>query len=232
MSDYGVDWRFLKNCSVSFRFYAGMVLFSLVGTIASKTFHVSPGQIPVYASILTMCAGVLTLFKGIGSLRALIFTLCIGASSEILGLYTGYPFGRYEYTDRWLPLVILPKDIYFPILLPFAWFLIVGASWLSFSNVAGWKRMLSAAGLATFIDFLMEAVMVNKLRYWEWKRHSIYPGGADWMNPFGWFLVSLAACQALNFYSKPQTNNDSTEINEGRWVVGLYCVLMATLWLF
>jgi amino acid transporter len=108
----------------------------------------------------------------------------------------------------------------------------VGASWLSFSNVAGWKRVISAAGLATFIDFLMEAVMVNKLRYWEWKRHSIYPGGADWMNPFGWFLVSLVACQALNFYSKPQTNNDSTEINEGRWVVGLYCVLMATLWLF
>jgi hypothetical protein len=51
------------------------------------------------------------------------------------------------------------------------------------------------------------------------------------MNPFGWFLVSLAACQALNFYSKPQAN-DSTEINEGRWVIGLYCALMATLWLF
>ncbi len=106
---------------------------------------------------------------------------------ELTGILTGWPFGSYEYTARWQPLVqILGK--HFPVALPFAWLLIAGASAIVCSKLR--LAILCGALLATAIDFEMEPVMTGPLGYWHWAPRGPLPGGASFMNPVGWFLTS------------------------------------------
>lgn len=215
--------------SIPLRLFAGCIFFSIAGTILSKTTQLDPGPIPMYASILTMLSGVWTLHRSLGSWQALVWTLLLGASAELFGLSTGIPFGRYRYSDAWKPTIELSPFLYFPILLPFAWFLIVGASWLTFSHLRGPKSILYAGILATLIDFGMEEVMVRRLQYWHWNPETSLPGGASWLNPIGWLIVSVWAAAILRIRSADKVEEST---NEGPFVLSLYLALMFTLWVF
>jgi uncharacterized membrane protein len=219
----------LQRWSIPLRCFAVCIAFSIFGTILSKITGLNPGSIPMYASILTMLSGVLTLHRSLGSINALVWTLLLGASAELIGLNTGFPFGRYRYTDAWKPTIELSQFFFFPVLLPLAWFLIVGASWLTFSHLKGWMSILMTGVLATIIDFGMEEVMVRRLKYWFWLDESRLPGGAPWLNSVGWFVVSVWAATILRRRCAEKIDEST---NEGPLVLSLYLCLMLALWIF
>jgi putative membrane protein len=123
---------------------------------------------------------------------------------EIAGVLTGFPFGRYAYTDRWWPTVLLPGSARFPLQLPFAWFLVAGTAYLT---VAGFgqgrlgKGYVPMAGLlAALVDLVMEPVMTGRLAYWRWLDPGPLPGDAPVANFLGWFATAAVAAVALNAF--------------------------------
>ncbi|MFQ3669378.1 MAG: carotenoid biosynthesis protein, partial [Fimbriimonadaceae bacterium] len=192
--------------------YLGLVAFSLAGSAVSRLTGLDPGPIAPVAAALTLLTGFAAAFapvwQAIGPKRALAagaFVLTVGAASEIAGLYTGLPFGRYAYTDAWFPTVPLPGGHFFPLLLPFAWFLMAGSAYLVVSRLAqgrdgtGSRPPLwvvpGGALLAAALDVPMEPVMTDVLGYWVWLDPTWPIGGpvlgAPLMNAVGWVATSL-----------------------------------------
>jgi uncharacterized membrane protein len=187
--------------------YASFVAFSVFGTIAERRFGIDPGLIKPVASFLTLCCGFMAIFTPIASSLGWRSTAIVtagvffvGAASEILGIYAGLPFGVYSYTANWQPVVLLPGERWFPLLLPVAWTMIVGGAYLTVALLLPGNnrtsRLLGTALLAVVVDAVMEPVMVNHLQYWTW-RDSGPIFGIPLSNAFGWFIVSLLAALAL-----------------------------------
>ncbi len=175
--------------------FLGMILFGIFGTLLSFFTKLDPGPIAPISSILTIGLGVWALvpngWNWVGG-------LLLGASAEIVGLYTGLPFGSYEYTHAWVPTVSLPGQVAFPLCLPFAWLMIAGASDLSLSSLGRYPRALSAGLLAAIVDLVLEPVMVGPLGYWKWTEVGPLPGGAPLLNFIGWWLTAGVLSLALN----------------------------------
>ncbi|MFN3684502.1 MAG: carotenoid biosynthesis protein [Fimbriimonadaceae bacterium] len=212
--------------------YLGCVAFSIAGTAVSQTVGVDPGPIRPIASAATLVAGVAALLAptcermGLGrALLGFLAVLALGAAAEIAGLYTGLPFGRYEYTDRWQPTVLLPGDRRFPLLLPMAWFLVAGASYLWVARrLHGIAAAAAGALVATLVDAAMEPVLTGPLGYWNWLEPKLL-GIAPPANFAGWFGVSLLAGLILESagYGRSADRTDSA------WVLGGHLGLMAAI---
>lgn len=177
--------------------YIACVLFSCFGVAAQKFLRVDPGPIAPIMSALIMLTGAGSIAISIRSWRSVGWVIGIGAVAEIVGLFTGFPFGRYEYTDRWVPTVPLGMGHRFPLLLPLAWLMMVGGSFLFVSQFwKDWRLVLGTAILAAAIDVPMERAMTDVLGYWKW----IPPGplyGAPFLNTVGWVLVGGLAAIGL-----------------------------------
>lgn len=200
-----------RAAGLGHKIYLGLIAFSCLGTVLSASTGLDPGPIRPIASALILLVGVGLIFGlaahkigGRKALAALLGTLIIGGSSEVAGLYTGYPFGRYRYEAAWEPTWPMGEGYLFPLLLPVAWAMVVGAcflvasDWLS-SGIAIWLTAL----MATLYDLLLEGVMVNVLQYWTWLDPSWpigpgFPPGVPLMNSVGWFGTSLIAAYWLD----------------------------------
>ena len=180
--------------------YLGLVAFSLAGSLLSKLTGLAPGPIVPIASALTIGFGFAAVFHSIwvenkpSVYWVLPTCLALAAAIELLGLQTGFPFGRYAYTTNWQPTFHVGKGV-FPLLLPFAWLLVVGAATVICSPLR--SGIISAAFLATAIDYLMEPVMAGPLRYWVWLERGSLPGGAPILNPLGWFATAMVVAALL-----------------------------------
>ena len=94
------------------RAYVGLIVFSLCGTLASRALKLHPGLIGPVSSVLTIAIGVIVAFGTDVDARLWKVGIGVGlfgASTEVLGLAPGSPFGRYDYTDRWLPVIWLSR---------------------------------------------------------------------------------------------------------------------------
>ena len=175
--------------------------FSLAGSLLSKLTGLQPGPIAPVAAALTIGVGFFAIFRDIWDLNKsnaywiLPGALLLAAGIELVGLTTGYPFGSYVYTNRWQPTVPI-GNLLFPVLLPFAWLLVVGSATVICQKLR--YSPLWAASLATVIDFGMEPVMAGPLRYWVWLNPGPLPGGAALLNPLGWFGTALAVSALLS----------------------------------
>jgi putative membrane protein len=116
---------------------------------------------------------------------------------------TGLPFGAYRYTNAWWPTIRLGDAGPFPLQLPFAWLLIVGASFLALRPFTGRWTWVVAALLAAAIDLAMEPVMTGPLGYWRWSEIGPLPGGAPLANTAGWAAVAMIAGIALETLLPP-----------------------------
>lgn len=120
--------------------------------------------------------------------------LLVGSAAELVGLYTGWPFGRYVYTTAWWPVLSLPRGHFFPVLLPFAWLMIVVAAWATIRSLGLSSAKVGAVGvglLAAIVDIPLEYAVVRNLDYWRWlEKTSGLP--APLQNSIGWFLVATA----------------------------------------
>ena len=122
--------------------------------------------------------------------------LLLGTIVELTGVLTGFPFGQYAYTDRWWPSVPLLNGGWFPLAVPFAWFLMAGASYLALGR--GLAFVPLAGLLAASLDLVMEPVMVYRLGYWRWLVPGPLPGGAPLLNFLGWFATASLAALVLH----------------------------------
>ena len=187
--------------------FAFLVAFSLSGSLFSRLTRLDPGPIAPVTSLLTLGVGVAAVFGAYvrevpRAYLRLIGAFALGATSEIVGLATGFPFGRYVYTGAWWPTLGIPGVGLFPIALPFAWLLMAGASVL---GVRGrrlgypWVSCVAGGLLAALVDLLMEPVMTGPLGYWRWLRPGPLPGGAPIANFLGWWAVATLAGAILTF---------------------------------
>ncbi|MBZ0214836.1 MAG: carotenoid biosynthesis protein, partial [Nitrospirae bacterium] len=206
------------------RLYLALVAFSIVGSLAERALGVDPGPIKPIASAATLLAGFAAVARQAWpkGLWPIIWLFGLGASVELAGVHTGVPFGRYSYTGAWPPSVDLPSGESFPLLLPFAWTMIVGAAMLAMP--ARWPavgRVIGAAVLATVVDFVMEPVMVRELGYWVW--HDPFgPFIAPVANAAGWMGTSLAGAAAWGRLSP-------LDRRAPVWVLCGHLALMATI---
>lgn len=225
-----------KDRSLWLRAYAGLALFSVAGSLLSRVTGLDPGLIAPIASVMTLGAALVAVFWGpiqewgaAKSAAVLGAAGLAGAAAEVAGLYTGAVFGNYVYTEAWQPILMLPGGKPFPLLLPVAWLMMAGGSVLAvrrlLPHAPGWGVALLGAGLAAGLDVPMEHVMVHVLGYWQWTPPGPLPGGAPWMNVFGWLATSLVA-GAIILSSRPQ---DPRPANEPLEVLLIHAAFLAAM---
>jgi putative membrane protein len=178
--------------SWAFNLFTGLVVFSICGTLFSRIFHSDPGFIAPLSGALLIVLGAVCVIRQITSLASVFGLFAVGIVAELAGLFTGIPFGRYEYTQNWWPTIHLGQHL-FPLLLPFAWLMIAGASFLSLRRLmAPLPAALAGAFLSALIDMPMELAMTHVFKYWEWHQHGGF-FGAPASNFVGWLFISLIA---------------------------------------
>lgn len=189
------------------RAYLALVVFSLVGSALVRAGF----EEPVW--VARLCGLGVTVFGAwavIASLRpngpvlaAGAVSLAVGSGSEVVGLLTGFPFGRYEYTDAWWPVGMVAGGRPFPLQLPFAWLMLSWAAVLVARRwVMGWAAVALGGLLAALADLAMEPTTVHSLGYWRWLDGGPLPGGVPLANFFGWWFVAGLA-GALLLWARP-----------------------------
>ena len=194
-----------------------------------STITVMLDQVPAWgtwmggALLLLQGASVLCWLLGVhgwrGALAAgLVFTL--GWGVEQLGVATGFPFGRYRYTDMLGPLLI--GDV--PLAIPCAWLMVaLGAYqlrlWSGDRGSRAWlQQMLWTATLVLLLDLQIETVATGVNSYWIWQDSGPYYG-VPTANFIAWWLVGLAMAVALTAVlgnSRRPTTDDRRPTTDSR----------------
>ncbi len=220
--------------------YAAVLLYILLGLIF---------QFSVSASVFFGLSFALLFFTlgqsiyEIGLKNALLFLLItgvIGFLAEVLGTNSGFPFGKYYYTD-----FLGSKFLGVPIVVPLVWFVI---AYLSYSIVAGnlsrsrsepgrprthlfAKTVLLAAFGAVAWDFMIDP-MFSSYGYWVWTGQFLpLPelDGIPLTNFVGWFvLVALMIAVCLWIIPRPENTAKSLLVirNNNRDSVIAYVLLL------
>jgi putative membrane protein len=133
---------------------------------------------------------------------ALLATLVI----EVLGVATGFPFGTYEYDQERLGISILGV----PLLIPFAWFMMLYPSWLVSRDLFRSKYLAIPTGalLMSTWDLYLDPQMVNE-GYWVWFVDGIATKDIPLTNFFGWFLSTAVIITLLSFALNPNPSEVS-----------------------
>ena len=133
---------------------------------------------------------------GFGSvLRIVLPILLLAWLAEFIGSHTGFPFGKYTYTD-----ILQPQVGGVPLLIPVAWLMMLPSSWAVADLIikdrgfpAPWPAQLARAAVAalafTTWDLFLDPQMVI-WGLWHWASPGIY-FGIPLTNYLGWLLVSF-----------------------------------------
>ena len=171
----------------------------------------------VSAGVLLQAATVLAMLRDIWDWQTIV--LCalaivgMGWAVEYVGSTTGFPFGRYHYTDR-----LQPQIGHVPLLIPVAWLMMLPPAWAVAAKVAGRGGIpfiLVSALAFTAWDLFLDPQMVG-WRLCIWERRGGY-FGIPWVNFFGWAL----AAGTMTAIIRP----DPTEICPLRLIYGLTWLL-------
>ena len=180
---------------------------------AARAFQILPGKLPMVAVVALHVLPLLIfalihgaiLYRLTGILIFFAICLVVGNAFENLGVSTGFPFGRYYFTDA-----MGPKLFQVPILLGLAY---VGMGYLSWTlgrvilgnlqaPLAG-ARTVALPLVAAFImvawDFANDPVWANINRLWIWQHGGAY-FGVPLTNFLGWYLVVYVIYQLFALY--------------------------------
>ncbi|MCC7231301.1 MAG: carotenoid biosynthesis protein, partial [Fimbriimonadaceae bacterium] len=98
----------MRRLSQWSRVFLGLAVFSLLGSMLTRFTGLEPGLMKPVASAAMLMTGVLALWSGAANTNsvkdaatAVVLVVLLGFTVEVVGLYTGLPFGRYAYTDQW-----------------------------------------------------------------------------------------------------------------------------------
>jgi uncharacterized membrane protein len=178
-----------------------------------------------------------------GFKRAVLFLLITGAIgffAEVLGTNSGFPFGKYYYTD-----FLGSKFLGVPVVVPLVWFVI---AYLSYSIVAGNRdalphglvsrntpliartALLAAFGAVAW-DFMIDP-MFSSYGYWVWTGQFLpLPelDGIPLTNFVGWFVLvalMIAVCLWVIPPSKNSARTSLTSKSNSRDSVIAYALLL------
>jgi len=193
-------------------FLEGKASVSEASPASKSLFSVSPAWVPWLLSLLFMpfaqaaglpLAALLTwiilvqaalvttlLLPAWGTRRTLGTFLAISLIayvSEVIGVSTGLPFGRYSYTP------VLPAHLLgVPLLIPLAWWMTLPAAWGVASAMGAaavsWRFVLVSALAMTAWDLFLDPQMVA-WGVWHWQDNGAYLG-IPLSNFIGWSLVA------------------------------------------
>jgi len=146
-------------------------------------------------------------YLALGSVRfvkfvsiALITTIVV----EIIGEKTGIPFGTYEYD----PARLGPTVFQVPLLIPFAWFMMLYPAWLVVNDLVKAKIpavLLSALLMASW-DLYLDPQMVNE-GYWTWFISGAPSQEIPISNFVGWFVTAAIIFTLVSrFVGEPKSS--------------------------
>ncbi len=144
------------------------------------------------------------------TLILLAISTIIGFLAEVLGTSTGFPFGKYYYTD-----FLGQKVLNVPIVVPLVWFVI---AYITFSQCFSYfgdlknpresgTRILSLVALAAFgtmaWDLMVDPMFVS-YGYWVWEGTDSIPTlyGVPLSNFVGWFVVAFLMMGAFLYVTR------------------------------
>jgi lycopene beta-cyclase len=154
-------------------------------------------------TVLLLVAAVLVILRHSWSRRQLLYLIAIVLpmtwAIEWVGSRTGFPFGAYHYTD-----LLQPQLLHVPLLIPFAWLMMLPPAWAIGDLLAPKHRILRAiySALAfTAWDLFLDPQMVD-WGLWQWE----VPGGyfgIPYANFAGWFVAAFLITLCVNPYRLP-----------------------------
>jgi putative membrane protein len=130
-----------------------------------------------------------------GPRRGSAVMLCpaaLGFAAEVVGVASGWPFGRYSYSEK-----LGARVAGVPVLAAAAWSMMARPAWVT----AGWvspravARVPLAATALTAWDVYLDPRMVAQ-GYWRWPAGGRYEG-VPASNFAGWLIVGLALSAAM-----------------------------------
>jgi uncharacterized membrane protein len=141
--------------------------------------------------------------RGARTAAALVATATVGGFAvEAVGVATGFPFGRYDYSGQ-----LGPKVLGVPLIIPLAWTWMAWPAWLAALRLAESRPVrivLAAAGLAAW-DLFLDPQMVAE-GYWTWRDPApALPGvpGVPIGNYLGWLGFAVLLMVALSLAAGP-----------------------------
>lgn len=137
---------------------------------------------------------------------------------EVLGVYTGIPFGGYHYTQAFAPLAF-----HVPVVMIAAWLVLAGYVAALLVPLIGrdLRSVVLGAAALTLIDFVLDPVAAGPMDLWRWDAPGVY-FGIPWTNFAGWYIAG-ALVMAIVLRAGPT----SWDIPALRWV-GLSIVAFFT----
>jgi len=218
---------------------AGIAMWVLLSVYAvARVFQVLPGRLPMMGVVALHVLPLLVfaLIHGAMSYRMhgilIFFAMClvVGNVFENLGVATGFPFGRYYFTDA-----MGPKLFQVPILLGLAYVGMGYLSWTLGRVILGYLRtplvgaqVITLPLVASFImvawDFANDPVWANINRLWVWQHGGAY-FGVPLTNFVGWYFVVYLIYQSFAIYLRERSANDNPmPSGYWRWAVIFYAL--------
>lgn len=156
-------------------------------------------------------AAVFTVADHVGwrnGLRAALAVVVLTLSVELVGAWTGVPFGDHAYGGQlgWLVFGLVP------LVIPLSWFLMLVASLgiaLRFSRGPVVTLCLTALGLFAW-DVLMEPAMSAAYPFWVWRSSGVYHGMpiANWLS---WLVIGPVIAWTLRRVAGPALEQLATD---------------------
>lgn len=130
------------------------------------------------------------------AVAAVVISAGLGFAAELIGVHSGYPFGRYEYSD-----VLGARVFGVPLIVALAWTMLAWPSAVVARRLVAGRlaRVLVGAWALTAADLFLDPQLVA-LHAWRWSSPSPHlPGVATvpLTNYAGWLVVSLVLSFAL-----------------------------------
>lgn len=130
------------------------------------------------------------------TLKTFAIVAVLSYLAELLGSTTGFPFGKYHYTD-----LLQPQLAGVPLLIPLAWMMMLPPAWAIAKTILGkshprWAFVLLSALAFTAWDLFLDPQMVA-WGFWVWEIPGQY-FGIPLVNYLGWLLVSATLTWLAN----------------------------------
>jgi len=183
--------------------WAALAVFAVLwfGGVATAWLGVERADAGRLASLFLLTAGLIVLLgeRTTGGALSLVCVAALGFAVEALGVHTGFPFGRYAYTDA-----LRPQLLGVPLVMGPAWVVLVAFSSDAAASLKlrGWIATVFAALLTTAADLVIDPLAANRLGYWRWEEAGGYYG-IPFVNFAGWLLTALVSCRLLGARENP-----------------------------
>lgn len=160
--------------------------FSGLAACCLIRFWALPAHVTWTAPLFLAMAGCLVLVTSDDHVASAAGSRAIGLAAEFIGVHTGFPFGRYQYSS-----VLNPLLLGVPVVMTSAWF-VLAAYWqqvLSPLRFSVMMRVSIFALMVTMTDLIIDPVAAGPLGYWMWEAPGWYYG-IPASNFAGWLMVS------------------------------------------